>query len=142
VNKFLIASHANFATGAKSTIELFAGESKNVTYIAAYNEENVSLENQLDDFFAEITEDDHVLVFTDLFGGSVNQQITLRAAKFKNVFIIAGFNLPVVLEALLSAEPITEKFVDQLLQSGRASLQKVKLPQAPKEDASDDDFFS
>ena len=102
----------------------------------------ISCNGSKDDFFAEITEDYHVLVFTDLFGGSVNQQITLRAAKFKNVFIIAGFNLPVVLEALLSAEPITEKFVDQLLQSGRASLQKVKLPQAPKGDASDDDFFS
>lgn len=142
MNKFLVASHANFVTGAQSTIELFAGKSKNITYIAAYNDENTTLEKQLDDFFKEITEKDHVLVFTDMFGGSVNQQISLRAAKFNNVFIIAGFNLPVVLEALLSAEPITEEFVDKLIQSGRVSLQKVKLQQPTSaDDDSDDDFF-
>lgn len=142
MNKFLVASHANFATGAQSTIELFAGKSKNITYLAAYNDENTTLEKQLDDFFKEITEKDHVLVFTDMFGGSVNQQISLRAAKFNNVFIIAGFNLPVVLEALLSAEPITEEFVDKLIQSGRVSLQKVKLQQPTSaDDDSDDDFF-
>lgn len=142
MNKFLVASHANFATGAQSTIELFAGENKNISYIAAYNKDGASLESQLDEFFATLTEEDHVLIFTDLFGGSVNQQISVRAAKFTNVFIIAGFNLPVILEALLSAEPITEEFVDQLLQSGRASLQKVKLETPNETGATDDDFFA
>lgn len=55
MNKFLVASHANFATGAQSKIELFAGKSKNITYIAAYNDENKTLKKQLDDFFKEIT---------------------------------------------------------------------------------------
>lgn len=115
MNKFLIASHGDLANGIKSTIELFAGKSPSISYISAYTNTNNDLETQLNVFFSTITESDTVIVFTDLYGGSVNQKISEMVTGRKNIYIIAGFNLPVILETVLHQGPITPIFIDGVI---------------------------
>ena len=72
MKKILIATHGHLASGYLSSIELLAGTTEGITVINAYVEEN-DFDQELMKFVDGVTENDQIFVFTDLFGGSVNQ---------------------------------------------------------------------
>lgn len=127
MNKYLIATHGELAKGIRSTVELFVGSERPITYISAYTAEEPDLEEQLHTFFSEVKDNETVVVFTDLYGGSVNQKVAVMASTKKNVFVIAGFNLPVILETVLKEDTIDQKFLDKVIENARKNLQQVKL---------------
>ena len=102
MKKFLFATHGTLAAGAKSTLELLVGNVADITCLTAYVNPDDNVDEQLKAYFSEISDEDQVIVCTDLMGGSVNQKIVPYAQK-KNVFLIAGFNLPLLLEELLDS---------------------------------------
>lgn len=143
MKRIVVASHGSMAEGMKNTIELFAGHKNNVSYISAYTKENDDLSKTLDTLFASFNEDDKVIIFTDLMGGSVNQKITVKAQNKSNVFIIYGFNLPVVIEAILSKEEVTKNYIQKLVQIGRSSLGTVAEDEVKENsENTDEDFFN
>lgn len=97
--KFLIVSHGGLARGIKSSLELIVGTSEEVYVLEAYVEENKPIEEELTRLFAG--EGVEWVVFSDLLGGSVTNQV-LRAGNGKPVHVVAGFNLPLVIEVVLS----------------------------------------
>lgn len=97
----MIATHGALAKGAKSALDIIAGEMDNVLLIQAYLDDSRPVEDELEDVLATITDTDELIIFTDLLGGSVNN-IMLRNAMRENVHIVSGFNLPLVIEIVLS----------------------------------------
>lgn len=141
MKKIVVASHGSMAEGMKNTIELFAGHNDNVSYISAYTKKNDDLNETIDKLFGTFTDDDKVIIFTDLMGGSVNQRLTVKAQNNKNVFIIYGFNLPVVIEAILSKEDVNATYIKKLVEVGRNSLGTVELNNNDSKN-DDEDFFN
>ena len=119
--KFLIVSHGGLARGIRSSLELIAGAMDGVYVLEAYVGENKPIEEELSGLFAE--EEVEWVVFSDLLGGSVTNQV-VRAGKGKAVHIIAGFNLPLVIEVVLSdpGSPVEEILMEAI---GRAREQLV-----------------
>lgn len=113
--KFLIATHGAFAKGAKSALDIIAGEMDNVFLIQAYLDDSRPVEDELEDVLATITDTDELIIFTDLLGGSVNN-IMLRNALRENVHIVSGFNLPLLIEIVLSDAdtPVIEVIEDAI----------------------------
>jgi fructoselysine and glucoselysine-specific PTS system IIA component len=105
MRKYLIASHGTLASGIRSSLEIIIGSLENVFIIEAYLGENKSLEDEIGSVLLHINNDDDLIIFTDLMGGSVTNQILQHALK-QNVYIISGFNLPLLLDILL-ADPET-----------------------------------
>ncbi len=101
MRKYLIATHGIFASGIKSSVDLIIGESENVFVIQAYTEDNKSIQPEIEDVLKQINPDDELVVFTDLMGGSITNQILQFALK-ENVFIVAGINLPLLLDIMLA----------------------------------------
>ena len=99
MKKFLFATHGTLAAGAKSTLELLIGNVADITCLTAYVNPDDNVDEQLKAYFSEVSDEDQVIVCTDLMGGSVNQKIVPYAQK-KNVFLIAGFNLPLLLAGI------------------------------------------
>jgi fructoselysine and glucoselysine-specific PTS system IIA component len=67
------------------------------------------------------------VVFSDLLGGSITNQL-VRAAAGKNIHIIAGFNLPLLIEVVLAdpGTPVEEVLTEAI---GRAMEQMVYVNQ-------------
>jgi fructoselysine/glucoselysine PTS system EIIA component len=105
--KFLIATHGALASGFQSSLELIAGAGDSVHIIQAYLDESKPVNEELANLFGPARTDEEWVVFSDLLGGSITNQL-VQAAAGKNVHIIAGFNLPLLLEVVLSdpGEPI------------------------------------
>jgi fructoselysine and glucoselysine-specific PTS system IIA component len=99
--KFLIATHGTLASGVKSSLDIIIGAIDNVFLMQAYVEENKSLEAEIKAFTGELGDDEELIVFTDLLGGSVTNQILQYGLK-DNVYIVAGFNLGLIIEIMLA----------------------------------------
>ena len=113
--KFLIATHGAFAKGAKSALYIIAGEMDNVFLIQAYLDDSRPVEDELEDTLSTIADTYELIIFTDLLGGSVNN-IILRNALRENVHIVSGFNLPLLIEIVLSDAdtPVIEVIEDAI----------------------------
>jgi mannose/fructose-specific phosphotransferase system component IIA len=97
------------ANGMKSSLEMIMGEVDNVFIIQAYTGENKSIKEELDIILEQVNAEDELVIFTDLMGGSVTNQILPEALK-ENIYLISGFNLPLLLDILLadSETPVKE----------------------------------
>jgi fructoselysine/glucoselysine PTS system EIIA component len=123
--KFLIATHGALAEGFRSSLELIAGAGEAVVILQAYLDESGPVDEALVRFFEE--EETEWVVFSDLLGGSITNQL-VRAAVGKNIHIIAGFNLPLLIEVVLSdpGTPVEEILMEAI---GRAREQMVYVNQ-------------
>jgi len=86
LKKFLFATHGTLATGMKSTLELLIGNTADITCLTAYVNPEDNVDEQLKVYFSEVSDEDQVIVCTDLMGGSVNQKVVPYAQKEKMYF--------------------------------------------------------
>lgn len=114
MRKFLIATHGSFAAGIKSSLEMIIGSTENVFTIQAYTEGNKTIADDLNQIMQNISDDDELIIFTDLAGGSITNQVLQTALK-KNIYIIAGVNLPLLLDVVLSDPEIP---VGEVIETG------------------------
>lgn len=118
----LIASHGHFASGLNSSIEILTGMSKKIKVIDAYVDKSDYIK-QIDDFIAKSKRP--AVIFTDLKGGSVNQNVVLRVAKEKDIFVVTQTNLAVVLAVLLDTEKLTKKHLQDLIKQSQVELFQI-----------------
>lgn len=140
MKKILIATHGHLASGYLSSIELLAGTTEGITVINAYVEEN-DFDQELMKFVGGVTENDQIFVFTDLFGGSVNQKVTRTfLEQSSSATVIAGFNLPIVLEILLATDELSETRIQEMVKKCREEL-KVNSVREEVLVNDEEDFF-
>lgn len=99
MKKIVVATHHKLAEGFKNTLNYIAPNTVEVLAINGYVE-NESIESQIEEVLNQFESDDQMLVFTDLLGGSVNQSFA-KLLSDKNIKLIAGVNLPVLLTLAL-----------------------------------------
>ena len=136
MKKILIATHSYFAKGALNTVELLVGEQTDVSVINAYTNDSDYTE-EVDSFFEGYSTENEYIVFTDLYGGSVNQKLFGYKEKF-DFHLITGFNLPIILEVLLSPNKLTTEDVEELINNCRLEM---KLVVGEETDSNDEEDF-
>jgi len=122
VRKFLIATHGNLATGVKSTLDIIIGQTENVFLIEAYVKENKGIESDLSALLKKLGKNEELIIFTDLLGGSITNQ-AVRFTHGRNVHIISGFNLALLIEVLM-AETSTpaEEVIETAVQNAKEQI--------------------
>lgn len=122
VRKFLIATHGNLATGVKSTLDIIIGQTENVFLIEAYVKENKGIESDLFALLKKLGKNEELIIFTDLLGGSITNQ-AVRFTQGRNVHIISGFNLALLIEVLM-AETSTpaEEVIETAVQNAKEQI--------------------
>jgi fructoselysine and glucoselysine-specific PTS system IIA component len=120
MRKFLIAAHGSLPAGIKSSLEMIMGSLENVFFLEAYSGENKSIKEELDVVLEQIDQNDELIIFTDLLGGSVTNQMIQFALK-ENIFIVSGFNLALLLDILL-ADPETS--TNEVIENGIENAKK------------------
>lgn len=100
--KIILASHGNFATGILSSLELICGKNDNIVTIDAYMTADYNLNDEISKIMNE-NKGNELIVVTDIFGGSVNNEF-LNYIHTENFYLIAGMNLPLVIELATQLE--------------------------------------
>lgn len=92
----ILASHGRFASGILHSLELICGKKQSVFAIDCYVEETFDLTTTVDTLM-QTYKHSEVIVITDIFGGSVNNEF-LRYIQQPNFYLITGLNLPLLIE--------------------------------------------
>ncbi|MES1217955.1 MAG: PTS fructose transporter subunit IIA [Bacteroidota bacterium] len=139
MRKFLIATHGTFAKGVKSSLDIIIGPMENVFLIEAYVSENKSIEDEIKSVLQHVTDEDELIVFSDLMGGSITNQV-LRTAKQENVHVVSGFNLPLLIDVLLAdtETPVMEVIESAITNAKEQIVYVNKLITSTKEESLDD----
>lgn len=122
--KIILASHGRFASGILSSLELICGKQQNIVALDCYLEENFDLSKEINDLMMK-TEEKEVIVITDIFGGSVNNEF-LRYIEQSNFYLISGLNLSFLIE-LMTQMGSSEETVAIIKQSLKDSIRSIQF---------------
>lgn len=98
---FILTGHGRISEGIASSVELITG--KKVAYFNAYVDGEDSFYEKIKEEISYYEKKDEIIIFTDLMGGSVNNEMMHLLCK-GNVHLICGMNLSLVMGLLLSDE--------------------------------------
>lgn len=94
--QFIVATHGKFAEGIKTSIELIIGNIDNLEILNCYITQNFNLKEEVE-FILKKYPKEELVVLTDIFGGSVNNEFLENISNYKNLNIVSGVNLPLIL---------------------------------------------
>ena len=106
----IFASHAHFATGIKESTELLSGARDNVHDLSMFVDGRTDVAEEAAKLLATFDPTDDVIVCTDLFGGSVNNEFTKIVQTRPNTHLVTNMNLPLLIQLLFvpDSTPIDE----------------------------------
>lgn len=122
MRKFLISGHGHFASGLKSALDIITGDTDRIWVIDAYTEENRSIEEEIRTLTSRLRNDDDLIVFTDLMGGSITNQI-IRNVDMDRVHVLSGTNFPLLIDLVLSDPDLpTREAIESALSTAREQI--------------------
>jgi len=127
---FVLTGHGDFAPGLASSVEMIAGPQPNFDIVAFHESEAGEYPQLIADAIARSAETcGSAVVFCDLAGGTPFNQAMLVSHERPGVEVVAGTNLPMLLEALMSrdASSTADGLADEAVSAGSASIVHARL---------------
>ncbi len=131
--QILIVTHADMAKGILSSAELIMGPQKDIATIGLCGEDSFeSFNEKVRGKLTELYNEDGVLVFVDLYGGTpcnvtaanVNRPVN---GKTPHCECVSGVNLPMLIEALSMRESMTlEELKDHCITTASEGVKDIK----------------
>lgn len=139
MRQFIIASHAHFAAGINESVSLLSGERGNIRTLSMYVDGNNDLAAAAAKMLDETPEGDDLVVCTDLFGGSVNNEFTSIVQRRPNTYLVTNMNLPLLIQLLFAEEG--RDTAEVIREICAADETRVKFVNDLIEDTVDDEEF-
>lgn len=133
----ILASHGSFADGIFQSGQMIFGEQENVAHVTLMPSEGPDdIRAKMEEAVASFENQDEVLFLVDLWGGTPFNQANNLVEQHKDKWaIVAGMNLPMVIEAYASRFSM-EKAQDiaaHLVEAGKDGVKVKPESLAPKE---------
>lgn len=136
--KLVLASHGKLASGMRSSLALICGTQITVETLDCYLTEDFDLEKEVNELLEKYHQQELVVV-TDLFGGSVNNEFLSHIDR-SDFYLVAGMNLPFLVELtmqLQSAESLPQ-LIETALESSKQMIQFCN--QVVKKELAEEEF--
>lgn len=139
--QFIIATHGNFAKGIESSIGIILGKFENLESLPCYTKEDFNLAKEIDRMLLQY-KDKEIIVVTDIFGGSVNNAFMEKIPSNKNLHVISGLNLSLILELLGEQEEYNnaKELIENSIINSKESVKYGNL-ELEKENQMEDEEF-
>lgn len=130
--KFLVATHGKLASGFQNSLTILADRGADLVVVDAYltNEDYTPI---ITDFINSINADEQGIIFTDLYGGSVNQTAVTEMMRNKkeHIFVISNSNLAIILSLILTPESeiFTHNSINEAINDCQVRLVSTQLPE-------------
>ena len=125
----VIAAHGRVASALLSAAELIAGRQDQITAVSF--EPGVAfadLEFRMAAAIKQVDNKQGVLVLADLLGGSPYNAAAMLSMKQSGIEIVAGVNLPMLLEVLSARNGELQEVADVAFMSGGSGIHKLVFP--------------
>ncbi len=122
--KIILATHGTFSEGILNSAKLILGEElcEDIFTLSAYTKDDYDLHLEAIKKLNEL-EGEPLIVITDVFGGSVNNEFFALQKEF-NFELITGLNLPLLLEVISNREQLN---IDLIVETSKHSIKHCAL---------------
>ena len=125
----LLVAHGPLASGLRDAIEMIAGPQERMEVVQLLPEDDVEgVSGRLEAALRElgVEQDGEAVIFADLFGAAPANAAASLLRHRPNIEIVAGMNLPMLLESLLGREGVSARELAQsAVAAGRESVRDV-----------------
>ncbi len=132
----ILVGHGNFATGLSSAARLVFGELEKFQAIDFTEDVTPDqLAERIEVKIKEYSIDDGVLILSDIAGGTPFKTSSLISLKYDNVKVLAGINLPLLLESLSERDGYIDldDAMNCLVKTGKEEIRKFEMNSNKKE---------
>lgn len=120
--KIIIATHGIFADGIYDSLSMIIGEKENIERLNAYVDENKDYPKIIEDYVASHNyNESDLLVITDLYGGSVNNEF-MKYLEDYPFYLVSGLNLGLLLEFALLQKPLSLELVKETIAKSKGNI--------------------
>lgn len=138
----LLVSHGEFAPGLHKAIEMLAGSAReDVLSTSLVNGMGADeFAENVREILAKINEDDEIILFADIVGGSpltTAANVIAEAGMIDRTVMVGGMSLPLVLSTILSkdfAEDIKDHVRNAMIPEARELIQEFTVTVENEED--------
>lgn len=133
--KIVITSHGDLCEGILSSYQMIAGDPSKFI-VLKLDENGISdYATRLNKVLDELVTNHQIIVLSDIVGGTPYNETLRYVLKYpEKVFLIAGLNLPMLIQAgtISDKETDIQLLLDEILQAGQSSI--LLAPTAIKND--------
>lgn len=127
----ILTGHGSFAPGVMGAVEMIAGPQESFEVVPFLEEESLEyFDEKMEAAINKLDQKcDGVIIFSDLLGGTPFRSAMLAAHNHDSVEVVAGTNLPLLVECSLLRLNVTEvdEFVEQMVEIGKTGLIHAQL---------------
>lgn len=127
----LLTGHDQFACGLLSAINMVAGSQPLINALPFEDHHAATYSAELHAAIASLNaEADGVIVLTDFMGGTPWNQAMIATQEFSDVAVVAGANVPMLLETLdyRESDYSLDEMVEELVAAGKDGVLHRNLP--------------
>ena len=125
----LLVGHGPLASGLRGAIEMIAGPQERLAVVQLRPEDDVErVSDRVEAALHKlgVTDDGEAVIFADLFGAAPANAAASLLRHRPNIEIVAGMNLPMLLESLLGREGVSAReLAKSAVEDGRESVRDV-----------------
>ncbi|GEN48874.1 PTS mannose transporter subunit IIA [Ligilactobacillus pobuzihii] len=103
------------AEGVVQSAKMIVGDVDYLDYVNAYVDEDIDVDRQIKRYLAE-NAGQTIIVCTDIFGGSVNNNWLRYMQQEKNIYLIAGLSLPLLIELVLGLDKQSNENINTIIE--------------------------
>ncbi|QWT17810.1 PTS sugar transporter subunit IIB [Collinsella sp. zg1085] len=123
MNQLILASHGDFARGARDTISMVLGESAMPVHVVSLlRDDTESIRDRVSALLQSFSPDDTVYICTDMLGSSVNNEMLELMQTDGRVKVISGMNIPLILTLATAQQPLLDAELAQLITDARLGI--------------------
>ena len=125
----IVTGHGNIATGIGSAVKLVFGQAEKF-YTVDFTEDITPelLEEKILDKVNETGSENGDLIFSDIAGGTPFKTASIISLKRKNIKVISGMNLPMILEIICEREGMElEELYYHAMTTGKDEIKGFEL---------------
>ena len=138
--KLILVSHGKLSEGMAYSVQMICGKNEDLSYYGMMPGEHYSTIVDTIKKDAGENSDMQYLVVADLLGGSVCNGC-MELTKLDNVKLIAGMNMPLILELIFAEAPVTDEMIEGYLKNSKEVIRQVNPEELEPEDNGEDAFF-
>ena len=125
----IVTGHGNIATGIGSAVKLVFGQPEKF-YTVDFTEDITPelLEEKILDKVNKTGDENGVLIFSDIAGGTPFKTASIISLKRENIKVISGMNLPMILEIICEREEMElEELYYHAMTTGKNEIKGFEL---------------
>jgi len=133
-NGVVIVAHGRYAEGLKSALDLVVGQMENLKVVNFEEGDTFEIiDEKLKNAYESLEEYNNVVFISDLKGGTPFNRSVLLYGNKDNVRVLSGLNFALSYQALISEEKDINKYVEEIISTGKESIDYFELVESKEE---------